>query len=163
MFQLHANSCDKMLLTETFSTNVHFLKLKMNRVTKEVSLELIKYVKSVGVRVNYWDPKASSALEIARQMTSKRFKKVNPSLKVELQLHEDSDPGVMKVEYVDGKVWETQTGEHKASDLRRELFMHARLVEDMVEETGDGQMDDSEAEQAGGKGKGGDSKKSGKK
>ena len=104
-----------------------FLKLKMNRVTKEVSLELIKYVKSVGVRVNYWDPKASSALEIARQMTSKRFKKVNPSLKVELQLHEDSDPGVMKVEYVDGKVWETQTGEHKASDLRRELFMHCLL------------------------------------
>ena len=51
----------------------------MTRVPRVLAMELIQFVKKIEVKANFWDPKAKSAFEFARQMSSPKLKKKNPT------------------------------------------------------------------------------------
>ena len=134
------------------------------RVKKAVALGLIKFVKKVEVSANYWDPVAVSAVEFARQLSSKKLKKANPSFEFDMKFHESSDPARVKVEFTNGKMWESTTAEYKAHELRSELFFHARIAEDEFDISNEGAVVTDDLDSAGGSkggGGGGGAKKSG--
>ena len=94
----------------------------MPRLTKALALDLIVFAKKLSVRANYFDRKATSAFEFVRQMNSPNLKKVNPSFEVSfVEDVEFEKPAQLRAEFIDGAVWETETGSFKASDLRNEV------------------------------------------
>ncbi len=94
----------------------------MPRYTKLISHDLIHYVKKLYVKANYFDPSATSAYEFARQMSSSQLRKVNPSYQFEFVEDQNMvEPAFLKVEFVNGKIWESQTGDRNCDDIRNEV------------------------------------------
>ena len=115
----------------------------MVRVPKHIAAELIQYVKKVEFVANFWDPNSKSAFEFARQMSSPKLKKINPSLEVSLsKVNTDTAPS-LAVEFIDGSKWSTLTTGLHATDLRGELYERAADAEDKVGDTKDGGGGDS--------------------
>jgi hypothetical protein len=85
----------------------------MPRVPKAIAQQLILFVKKIELRANYWDPKAVSAFEFARQMLSPKIKKINPKLEISMIRHELPDEACIIVDYVDGSKWEQTTGNNQ--------------------------------------------------
>ena len=106
----------------------------MPRVPKNIAVQLIPFVKKIEVTANYWDPKATSAFEFARQMGSAKLIKFNPTLSVQLNRTTSMDPPFIHVEFTDGTSWDTETFPTKAVDLRNELYSRAEDAEDAIED-----------------------------
>lgn len=134
----------------------------MSRVPRTLAMELIQYVKKIEVRANFWDPHAKSAFEFARQMSSPKLKKKNPTYDFKFEVHDTDEPPVVMAEFLDGTKWVSPTREYKCSELRSELYSKASDAEEVLEASGGGKDEDS----AGGKGgasKGGAAAKGGGK
>lgn len=94
----------------------------MPRVSKKTALELIHFVKNMSVRANYFDPKAVSAFEFARQMSSPQLKNSNPNFQFSFELERgEIIPAKVQAEFINGKKWEVQTSDFNAQDLRNEV------------------------------------------
>jgi len=103
------------------------------RVPKTVAMELIAFVKRVELRANFYDPKATSAFEFARQMSSPHLQKKNPNYECLMVRQPNEDfAASLKAEYSDGSVFETETGEHTAADLRSLFFEKAEDAENAL-------------------------------
>jgi|Transcript_31078 hypothetical protein len=102
----------------------------MSRVTKQSARELIAFAKNLKIWGHYWDPKARSAFEFARQMQAPPLKKVNPAFECTLVQSETNEPARLIAEFLDGSKWETKTGEFSLKDLRAEFFAKAADAED---------------------------------
>ena len=132
---------------------------------KHIANELIQFVKKVHIKAHYWDPDSRSAFEFARQMSSPRLKKINPSLEVILERLDTLKPPVLEVEYLDGNKWEKGTTGLHATDLRSLLYESAADAEDKVgdkSDSGDGKVGKADVK-GGGKGGGGGAKPPAKK
>ena len=128
----------------------------MARISRQVAQELIKYVKRIEVKFNYWDEGSRSANEFARQMDSPKLRKINPTFEFSIDLHDKQEPAVVVAEFLDGSKWQQCTAGFKASELRSEFYSKAGEAEDAMERSGgsssaDGGGDDSGKK--GGKGK----------
>lgn len=106
----------------------------MVRVERHIASQLIKLVKKIEIKANYWDPKSTSAFEFARQMHSKQLIKENPKLEVIFIKHDTSDPPSVTVDYSDGSQWKTDTSDIKCLELRNTLYLKASDAEDRIEE-----------------------------
>ena len=127
----------------------------MARIPRQVAQELIKYVKRLDVKFNYWDEGSRSANEFARQMDSPKLRKINPTFEFSLDLHDKKDPAVVIAEFLDGSKWQQQTAGFKASDLRSEFYSKAAEAEDSIERSGGSSSSDTgdDGNKKGGKGK----------
>jgi hypothetical protein len=131
------------------------------RIPRHIAAELIQFVKKVEVKAHYWDPKSTSAFEFARQMSSAKLKKINPSLDVKLDQLEKPGPSELHVEYLDGSKWTTSTYGLSANELRGEFYMRATDAEDKMGGGDKGDAGDAGGKKggaAGGKGGGGGAK-----
>ena len=103
------------------------------RVPKQVAMELIAFVKRVELRASFYDPKATSAFEFARQMSSPHLQKKNPNYECLMVRQIDEDfPASLKAEFSDGSVFETETSGHTAADLRSLFFEKAEDAENAL-------------------------------
>ena len=134
----------------------------MPRVPRHIAAELIQFVKKVELKASFWDPMSTSAFEFARQMSSPKLKKINPTLEVNLVRLENIEPPQLHVEYLDGSSWATGTAGLHASDLRYILYEKAADAEDKVGDSGGG-GDGGAGKDAGSKGGKGAAAKGGKK
>ena len=136
----------------------------VSRIPKRIAKDLIYYVKSIKVHANFWELNAKSAWEFGRQMSSAQLKKINPNYQLEFYRLDDGDtsPAKMKVEFLNGKIWETETTKLRVEELRYELYTRAEEVEDEMDRSGSGPM--KPGEDVGGKdGKDAKGAKGGKK
>lgn len=105
------------------------------RILKSTAQLLFPYIKSVTVKGNFFDKRATSAYEIYRQMQGKRLAKINPKFTSELiETEDESEPPSFVAEFIDGTKLELDTSEMTAADIRYQLFMQAEEVEDNAEE-----------------------------
>jgi hypothetical protein len=86
----------------------------MPRVPKAIAQQLILFVTKIELRANYWDPKATSAFEFARQMLSPKIKKINPKMEISMIRHDLPDEACICVDYIDGSKWEQNTGNNRS-------------------------------------------------
>lgn len=107
----------------------------MPRVPRLIAQDLIQYAKSINVKANFFDPQSRSAFEFARQMSSPKLKKINPSFECQLELTEDSVTPALKAEFLDGSKWAVDTTAYTADKLRYEFYMKAAEAEDNVDIT----------------------------
>lgn len=106
------------------------------RIARHISMDLIKFAKSIDVVAYNFEPKHKSALEFARQMASPKLYKQNPNYEVDFRWLTAPGPAVIKAEFTNGLKWET-IGEGKScADLRFEFFEMAAIVEEEADEGG---------------------------
>lgn len=121
------------------------------KVTKDIALTLIPFVKKIECVANMRRPKSKSCIEFAKQMMSANLKKKNPTLECDMFFHDEDIKPFIKVEFSDGSKWHVETDEMTAVDLRADFYAKAEAVEEAAEEAdGDFSMDEGGA----GKGKG---------
>lgn len=102
----------------------------MPRFSKTASLELMIFAKKMFVRADYFDRASTSAFEFARQMGSKNLKKANPAFDFTFLIdNEDRRPASLRAEFVNGQVWETETGAMTCNDLRNEVWLTLLISE----------------------------------
>lgn len=89
------------------------------------------------VKLDYWDPHSGSAYEFARQMSSSKLKKINPTFTCTLEKFKDQ-PGNSTVfaEYIDGSSLTLNTKDMKLSDIRREFYEKAGAIEEAIDLAG---------------------------
>jgi len=135
----------------------------MARIKKEITQELIYYIKKIEIRANYFAKDASSAWEFGRQMESPKLKRINPKFQIDFfrLSNYDSNPANMKVEFINGSIWETPTTLMRLEELRYELFSRAEEIEDEMERSGQEIVKPGDESAGGGVGKKGE--KGGKK
>lgn len=108
----------------------------MSRISKAVAMDLIAFAKTIQVKANFWDPKAVSAFEFARQMSSPNLKKKNPSFECNLTYLESADPPSLQAGFSDGSTWAIDTAGFKASELREAFYSKCARIEDKTEMAG---------------------------
>ena len=106
------------------------------RVPKHIAMDLVQYIKNVKVQAHFWDTKSRSAFEIARQMSSPKFQKVNRSFECVLENSKKPMDPKITAEFLDGSKWEQSTADLSCNELRGMLFERARDAEDAVERAG---------------------------
>jgi hypothetical protein len=129
----------------------------MPRFTKVMSHELINFVKSMKIRANYFHPKSTSAFEFARQMGSSKLKKVNPAFEFSFVVDDQNSPGDLRVEFINGRVWEKSTDGDHCEDLRSQFYSICQEIDDHYDKTGESRPNGggaAEVAAGGGKGKG---------
>ena len=103
------------------------------RVPKHVSMELIQFVKRVEVSAHFWDSNSRSAFEIARQMSSPKLSGTNSGYEFVMNASETSVTPLIKVDFLDGSSWASETAPFSATELRGILFENAADAGDVVE------------------------------
>lgn len=94
----------------------------MPRYAKAAALDLINFAKKLSIRANYFDRTSGSAFEFARQMGSPHLLKKNPGFEFSFVIDEESArPASLRAEFINGQVWEVETGEMHCSELRSEV------------------------------------------
>ena len=106
------------------------------RVPKHIAMDLVQYIKNVKVQAHFWDTNSRSAFEIARQMSSPKFQKVNRSFECVLENSKKPMDPKITAEFLDGSKWEQVTSDFTCTELRGMLFERARDAEDTIERTG---------------------------
>lgn len=114
-----------------------FFQDMAKRIPKFIAEELIKYAKSLEVRVHYWHPKSTSAMEFHRQMSSSKLKKINPIFNTSIIGIPVTETPNLTAEFTDGSKWESETASYTSADLRETFYGHAGRVEEAMEEAGD--------------------------
>jgi hypothetical protein len=109
----------------------------MSRVPRHIAMDLIQYAKKVHVTAYCWDVKSLSAVEFARQISSKKLAKQNPSFQAEFKFNEKDEPSTLVAEFSDGQVWTTETAGFTAAELRAEFFDRAAIAEEVAENAED--------------------------
>lgn len=135
-----------------------------SRVPRHVAKELIQYVKGVSVRANFWDPRAKSAFEFSRQMSSPKLKKINTSFActLDMQTTDQAEDPVVEVDFLDGSKLSINCLDKTCADLRSQVFTRASEAEENVEaKAGGGASKDAASK--GAAAKGGAAKGGGKK
>ena len=102
------------------------------RIPKKISMELIKFAKSIKVTANFWDPNAKSAFEIYRQLSGTNLKIANPSFEADLDIINDDKEPVMHAEFVDGSEIKMTTSNHDAMSLKALFFEQAENAETVM-------------------------------
>jgi hypothetical protein len=105
----------------------------MARIPRDAARELVIFAKSLKISANYWDPKAKSAFEFARQMQSPKYKKQNPGFECSFVQTDKTDPPQLAAEFLDGSKWNVSTAELNVNQLRAEFFTRAADVEDNLD------------------------------
>ena len=105
----------------------------MPRFPKNITHDLILYAKKLEVKANFWDPRAKSAFEFARQMTSPKLKKKNPSFECNLVYLDSEELPSLTAQYLDGSKWVTQTVDFSVGDLRSQFYERASRIEELSE------------------------------
>lgn len=156
---MHANYFSFVLLLLWLLFLFLFYQDMAKRIPKFIAEELIQFAKSLEVRVHYWHPKSTSAMEFHRQMSSPKLKKINPVFNATIIGIPVTETPNLSAEFLDGSKWESETASYTSAHLRELFYGHAGRVEEAMEEAGD--LPESPAEA----GKKGDNKggKGGKK
>lgn len=102
----------------------------MSRVPKHIASELITFVKRLEIKANFWDDRAKSAFEFNRQMSSRKLKKINPTLEIVFETHNNHDPPIIKAEFLDGSKWEIDSSNFKSAEIRAMFYSKASDAEE---------------------------------
>mmetsp|Transcript_23359 Transcript_23359/g.38918 ORF Transcript_23359/g.38918 Transcript_23359/m.38918 type:complete len:116 (-) Transcript_23359:67-414(-) len=105
----------------------------MARIPRHVAMDLIQFAKRVEVKAHFWDTSAKSAFEFARQLSSPKLQKQNPSFECDFKFLPNSEPASLVAEFNDGQIWQTQTQGYSAAELRAEFFDRAAVAEEAAE------------------------------
>ena len=90
--------------------------------TKRISLTLIHFAKKMTITGGIFDPASTSAFTFGRQMRSPLLKKTNPNFEFKFIAEgKQTQPPNLKAEFINGRVWETETAGKLCSDLRSEV------------------------------------------
>lgn len=127
-------------------------------VSKKMALELVKFLKRVDIKGDFFDPLSGTVFEFARQMQSPNILKSNPNFECKFTFEKGQKPFI-KAEYKDGQIWEMDVTGYKINDIRSEIFELAEDIQETEEMEGDGGTDDSDTKSS----KGGKGAKGGKK
>ena len=112
-----------------------------SRVPRHVAKELIQFIKKIDIKANFWDPRAKSAFEFSRQMSSPKLKKINPTFATELTMLTNNEPfqePVLEAEFLDGSKLSISCLEKTSADLRSLVFTRAGEAEEAAEISGGG-------------------------
>jgi hypothetical protein len=105
----------------------------MGKVTKDMSRNLIKFVKKLSVRADLRDPNSGTTCEFARQMLSKNLLKYNPDFACDFDTTPGEAPRVY-AEYTTGKTWSaTVSPGYKLNQLRNDFFQAAIEAEEQFD------------------------------
>ena len=105
------------------------------RVARHIAMDLIKHAKSIEAVAYLWDKNGGvAAMEFAKQMDSRKLRKVNPAFTVSFNYLESQGPAIVKAEFLNGLKWETKTEGKTCADLRYEFYEMAGIVEEEAEE-----------------------------
>ena len=102
------------------------------RIPKNISMELIKFAKSIKVTANFWDPNAKSAFEIYRQLSGNKLKNANPNFDADLDIIDEDKEPMMHAEFVDGSEIKMTTINHDAMALKALFFEQAENAENEI-------------------------------
>mmetsp|Transcript_17803 Transcript_17803/g.23046 ORF Transcript_17803/g.23046 Transcript_17803/m.23046 type:complete len:118 (-) Transcript_17803:144-497(-) len=69
---------------------------------KEMSTHLFKFVNTVKISYNPFDMRTTSAREIVDRMHAPRYKKANPRLKLDIEIHDRPSAPFVEFHFVDG-------------------------------------------------------------
>jgi hypothetical protein len=105
-------------------------------VNKLAARSLVRYIAKCEMGGFVLDPNAKSMFEFARQMSSRHLIKANPKLELDLKYFPSEKPAFLKVHFVNGHVFETQTAQFSAGELRNEVFDIAENIEYDYEASG---------------------------
>lgn len=105
-------------------------------VKKLAARSLIRYVQRMEMGGHILDPEAKSMFEFHRQMSSRHLAKSNPKLEIDLKFFDTKKAPFIKVIFANGDIFETETSDLNAGDLRTEVFDIAENIEFDFEATG---------------------------
>ncbi|CAB9509873.1 expressed unknown protein [Seminavis robusta] len=71
------------------------------KFSKDVSTHLFKYIRTIDIKFNALDARATSAKELIRRMKAPRFSKANSKLKVLVDVNSKPDPPSVLFKMVD--------------------------------------------------------------
>lgn len=126
------------------------------RVPRHIAKELIQFIKKVNVRANFWDPKAKSAFEFSRQMSSPKLKKINTTYSCTLTTYHTDEPPTVEAEFLDGTKLSLSSLDKTCAELRSVIYEKAGEAEETMEKTGaapGGKQSTADAGAKGGAGK----------
>lgn len=105
-------------------------------VKKLAARSLIRYITKFEMGGFVLDPNAKSMFEFARQMSSRHLIKANPKLELDLKYLPTQMPAYLKVHFANGEVFQTETAQFTAGELRNEVFDMAENIEFDFEASG---------------------------
>lgn len=106
------------------------------KFTKTVTSNLIRYVSTVDVKFNPFDMRTRSARELLRQVSSERFLKAHPKLKISTHVVATVDPPKVEFQFVDGTKKEFNSEEYQVQEMMGEVFMQAEQMDNQYEMEG---------------------------
>uniref|UniRef100_A0A7S2REZ9 Large ribosomal subunit protein mL53 n=1 Tax=Eucampia antarctica TaxID=49252 RepID=A0A7S2REZ9_9STRA len=106
------------------------------KFTKAITANLIRYVSTVDVRFNPFDRRTRSARELLRQISSERFQKSHPKLKIATHILSTVDPPAVQFKFVDGTEKAFDSEEYLVNEMMGEVFMMAEQLDNEYEMEG---------------------------
>mmetsp|Transcript_31800 Transcript_31800/g.66843 ORF Transcript_31800/g.66843 Transcript_31800/m.66843 type:complete len:116 (-) Transcript_31800:248-595(-) len=103
------------------------------KITKEMSSHLIKFVRKVDVSFNPFDMRTRSARELLRQVNSERLLRSNPKLKVNANIQATSSAPAVKFTFVDGTDATFDSREYLASEMLTDVWRKTMKMDDDFE------------------------------
>jgi hypothetical protein len=121
----------------------------MPRVTREIAMQLVPFIKSVNFTFDLSDKAARSGYEFVKQLYTSKVLKVNPNLQAAITQTPKSPP-TLSATFLDGSTFNLNTSQSTLSDIRSIIFEKAQDAEDMLEDSG--KADDKKDAKGGAKG-----------
>ena len=107
----------------------------MPRVTREIAMQLVPFIKNISFTFDLSDRTARSGYEFVKQLYTAKVLKVNPNLQAIITQTPNSPP-TLAATFLDGSTFNLNTGQSSLSDIRSIVFERAQDAEDVLEDSG---------------------------
>jgi hypothetical protein len=109
---------------------------EMQKITREVARELLRYVARAKISANFLDRNTTSAFELWKQLRTSRGTALNPKFQITMQQPPKGTNPVAEIEFVDGSKIVMNTAGSTVKILREEILSRAQEVQDDYERDG---------------------------
>mmetsp|Transcript_10022 Transcript_10022/g.21044 ORF Transcript_10022/g.21044 Transcript_10022/m.21044 type:complete len:116 (+) Transcript_10022:402-749(+) len=103
------------------------------KVNKELSSQLMKYVRNIDVSFNPFDSRTRSARELLRQVNIQRYRRANPKLKVNAHILSTPNAPTVKFHFVDGSDKIFDSKEYLVNEMLEDVWRMAMKMDDDFE------------------------------
>ncbi len=107
----------------------------MPRVTRDIAMQLVPFIKSISYTFDLSDKTARSGYEFVKQLYTAKVLKVNPSLQAKL-IETPMSPPTLVATFLDGSTYNLNTSQNTLSEIRSIIFDRAQDAEDVLEDSG---------------------------
>lgn len=103
------------------------------KFTKDVSTHLFKYVRTIDIKFNPFDARATSAKELVRRMKAPRFQKANPKLQVLVDVNQYPTAPSVNFKLANDTEMFFDTQEHDIEDMMFQLHLALGQIDNQFE------------------------------